>query len=629
MGIGQSYEFGPFLLEAQDRLLFREGERVPLTPKAFEILALLVEAQGGILTKEELLKRVWPDSFVEEGNLASNVSLLRKVLGETETSPYIETVPKRGYRFVAPLRAPPPEISASTAQRKSDDPRIGKPSPLSSHRPRVLLAVGVLLAVALGVLYYRRLQHNPAVQGKVMLAVLPFVNLTGDPTQEFVSDGLTEEMITQLGQLHRGGLGIIARTSAMAYKGTSKSISQIGRELGVEYVLEGSVRRWGDQVRISAQLIQTRDQTHVWAENFESDRRDILKLQSDVAQAIAQQISLQLTSEEKARVTSVSRVDPEVYELCLLGRYQWNKRTESAINKAIAYFQDAIRRNPNSAPAYAGLADSYAVLPYYSGASPSDAFRQAKTAAERALQLDETVVEAHVTLGLIAASGFDQATADREYNRAMELNPNYARTYHWYSFYLWNTDRHEQALTEIERARQLDPLSLIVLADEARLLCVSGQTDRAIELLQKAIQLDPTFAEAHRSLALAYLQKGQSAEAIAEARRGMELDPIGSQQATLGYVYARTGDKAQGLRILAELSTPGRKPPISPVYFSFIYAGLGQNDQAFACLEQAYRERSLLLEGLQSELIFDALRTDPRFVGLWHRVTQMRSNPGP
>ena len=634
MGLSQFYEFGPFRLEAQGRLLFRGGERVSLTPKAFEILALLVEAQGGILTKEELLRRVWPDSFVEEGNLASNVSLLRKVLGETETNPYIETVPKRGYRFVAPIRMPQLEISVPTARPGPTTPTLALPdSPIlrRSHRPRLLLAVGVLLGAAFAVsgLYYSRLHDNSAARRKVMLAVLPFVNLTGDPSQEFVSDGLTEEMISQLGQLHHGGLGIIARTSAMTYKGSSKSISQIGEELGVEYILEGSVRRWGDRVRISAQLIQARDQTHLWAENFESDRGDILKLQSDVAQAIAQQVSLTLTPEEKARVASVSRVDPEVYELSLLGRYEWNKRTETAINKAISYFQQAIRGDPNYAPAHAGLADAYAVLPYYSEASPSDAFREAKAAAEHALRLDERLAEAHTTLGLVEAAYFNRVEAEREYKRALELNPNYATVHHWYAFLLWATKRHDEALASMERARQLDPLSLIIHADEARLLCASGQPDRAISLLKQGIELDGNFAEAHRVLALAYLRKGQTLQAISEAQRGLELDPNDFQNSTLGYIYGVAGRQEEARKVLADLRKPGRRVPVAPVFLVYVYVGLDQMDLALASLEKAYRENFPPIHN-PSETILDAqFLSDPRFQDLLQRMAMNRSEKWP
>ncbi len=410
----------------------------------------------------------------------------------------------------------------------------------------------------------------------------------------------------------------------MTYKGTSKSVDQIGRELGVNYILEGSVRRWGDRVRISAQLIQTRDQTHIWAKNYETDVADILKLQSDVAQAVAQEISLTLTPEERTRVTTTARVDPQVYELCLRGRYEWNKRTEAALNQAISYFQQAIGRDPTYAPAYAGLADAYAILPYLSEASPSDTSPKARAAAEHALQLDETLAEAHTTLGLIEATNFNWAGAEREYKRGLELNPNYATLHHWYSFCLWNAKRQEEALAEMERARLLDPLSLAISTDQARMLSSANQPDRAVLLLQKVIELDPSFAEAHRILAITYVKEGQAPRAIAEARRGFELDPSDFEQATLGYVYAVARKPEQARKVLAELS---KRPAVSPVYLSFIYVGLGSNDQAFACLEKAYQERSLLVYALAGpEAMVDPIRSDPRFQDLLRRVTEPRGN---
>lgn len=458
-----------------------------------------------------------------------------------------------------------------------------------------------------------------------MLVVLPFVNLTGDASQEYVSDGLTEEMIAQLGELNHAGLGIIARTSAMSYKGTTKPVAEIGKELGVDYVLEGSVRRWGDRVRISAQLIKTRDQTHVWAQNYESDRQDILKLQSEVAQAIAEQINLVLTPQQKARAQTARRVDPQVYELYLLGRYEWNKRTESGLNQAITYFQQAISSDPNYAPAYAGMAQAYVLLPYYSGASANEAVSKAKSIAEQALRLDDTLVEAHATLGMVAVGRFHWPAAGVEYQRALQLNPNYATARQWYSFYLWITDRHDEALEELDHARQLDPLSLIINTDEGRVLCAAHQTDRAIGLLQKAINLDPNFADAHRALALAYIQKGQDSQAITEARRGVALDPNDYEQATLGYVYAVTGHQEQAREILAELSKTTSGRSVSPFYLSFIYAGLAEKDQAFARLEEANRNHSGLLALMPFEVIFDSLRSDPRFLDLWHRLSEAKT----
>ena len=624
------YEFGPFRIDPEERLLMRQGDPVSLTPKAFETLLILIRNPGRVVTKEDLMKTLWPDSFVEESNLSQNIFILRKALGETaQDARYITTVPGRGYRFAEKVTetATATDVPAVEASPASAKPLDGVASPATSpgESSPYLRTIGLVLAVVVvlapGYLIWRASHPRArAARGKVMLAVLPFVNLTGDAKQDYISDGLTEEMIAQLGELNQDGLGVIARTSAMAYKGTTRSVTQIGKELGVDYVLEGSVRRWGDRFRITAQLIQTPDQTHIWAENYERDRQDILKVQSEVAQAIAEQIAVTLTPQQKARVQTAPRVDPRVYELYLLGRYEWNKRTEAGLNQAIKRFEQAVSGDANYAPAFAGMAQAYALLPYYGGASANEATSKAKAAAEVALHLDDNLAEAHATLGIIEASQFNWPAAQREYKRALQLNPNYATARQWYSFLLWMTNQHDEALSEMDRARQLDPLSLIVNADEARLLCAAHQTDQAIELLQKGIKLDPNFAEAHRVLALAYAQQSKNSAAIEEARRGVELDPNDYERASMGYVYAVSGKQPEARKVLAELNKPTSGREVSPVYLSFIHVGLAENDQAFALLEKAYQDRSVLLPQVQLEVIFDALRSDPRLPDLWQRA---------
>ena len=606
------YGFGCFRLDPAGRVLFRGDQAIPLPPKAADTLLLLVENAGNVVEKEELLTHVWRDTCVEDGSLTRTIFILRKALeGGAPGQQYIATIPKRGYRFSVPVRL----VEDPTPGLESKPP---SPS-TSSHKARrtaLTLVIGALLAAFFFLTrWFPERSHEPT--GKRMIAVLPFQNLTGDPAQEFVADGLTEEMITQLGALNHEQLGVIARTSAMSYKGSRKSVDQIGRELGVNFVLEGSLRRWGDRVRISAQLIQTHDQTHLWAQNYETDAGDVLRLQSDVAESVAREISVTLTPGAR-RVASVARIDPQVHELCLRGRYEWNKRTGAGLKQAISYFQEAIRRDPTYAPAYAGMADAYAVLPYFSEASPNETFPKATVAAEHALQLDETLAEAHATLGLVEGTYLNLAAAERQYMRALELNPNYATAHHWYSFCLWTMNRQNDALNELERARRLDPLSLIIYADEARTLLAIHESDGAINLLKAAIHMDPTFAEAHRVLAVAYVQKAELSQAVAEARRGVELDPNDMQQATLGYVDGMADNTQQARTILAELTKPGRAHAVAPIYLSFINIGLGQNDQALKCLERAYKEGTLLGAG-GPEAMFDPLRSDPRFQDLIRR----------
>ena len=610
------YEFGRFRLDLAGPTLFRGDQAIPLPPKAADALLLLVQNAGTIVRKEDLLKKVWPDAFVEEGSLSRTIFILRKALEDGgDGQEYIATIPKRGYRFACPVR----QVEGTSQVAGSGDLTRG----VDRHKVRAI-ALTLAISTVLLAFYFsakRYFRHSDSRPGLRMIAVLPFQNLTGDPAQEFVVDGLTEEMITQLGGLNHEQLGVIARTSAMTYKGSTKSVDQIGHELGVNFILEGSVRRWGDRVRISAQLIQTRDQTHLWAQSYEVDAGNVLNLQSDVAQAVAKEISLTLTPVARVRVASAAHVDPQVHELCLRGRYEWNKRTKAGLNQAISYFEQAISRDPSYAPAYAGLAEAYAVLPYYSEGSPNDTFQKAQAAAEHALQLDETLTEAHTTLGLVEASHFNLVAAQREYKRALELNPNYATAHHWYSFCLWTMNRQKNALEELERARRLDPLSVIIYTDEARTLSAMHQPDDAISLLKAAIELDPNFAEAHRSLAVAYVQKGEISRAIAEARRGVELDPNDAELATLGYAYGLAGKTEQARTILADLTKPSRSLTVAPIYLSFVYIGLGQHDEALKYLERAYQEHSLLNAG-GPEAILDPLRSNPRFQDLMRRNTE-------
>ena len=612
------YEFGRFRLDAVGGMLFRDGERLALRPKVVEILTVLVESQGNTVTKEELLQKVWADAIVEEGTLTSHISVLRKALGEGEDgAQYIETIPKRGYRFVTPVRI----IENGMSQTLTAAPTRRQLPAWSSRWAKT--GVGVLVAIvvllSLGYLPAKHfLTRSERPSGRQMIAVLPFQNLTGDPAQGFVSDGLTEEMITRLAAINHDQLAVIARTSAMTYKDTSKPANQIGQELNVTYILEGSVRRWGDRARINVQLIDARNQTHVWARDYESNVQDILILQDNVARAVAHEISLTLKLPDQ--VASVSRVDPQVYELFLRGRYEWNKRTQAGLSTAISYFQQAADRDPTYAPALAGLAEAYAVLPYFSEVSADQAAAKARTAAELALRLDETLADAHAVLGFTDTMHLDLFGAEREYRRALDLNPNDATVHQWYSFVLWDLNRQSEALAELERARQLDPLSLVIITDEAAILCAAHQIDRAIGLLQKAVELDPNFADAHRTLAIAYSQKGLASQAISEASRGVALDPNVSEKVTLAYVYAASGKPGPARQLLAELA---HRSSISPVHLAFVYAGLGDNDQALAYLERAYRERSFMLTNITTQAMLDPLRPDPRFQDFHRRLTKL------
>ncbi len=628
------YEFGPFRLDAPERQLFRDGKPVELTPKAFDTLVALVENRGHLLTKDDLLKRVWPDTFVEEATLAKNVFTLRKALGSPPgEDEYIETVPTRGYRFVGQVREIADGSPALPPRKTRDSPstvsHTGEPIAVASRdRGRRRAIAGLLLAAALIVIAYLGRQQfwlhpNPPAR-RMMLAVLPFSNLTGDPTQDYFADGFSEEMITQLGNLEPGRLGVIARTSAMQFKNTQKLVDQIGRELGVDYLLEGSVRRTGDRVRISAQLIRVRDQTHLWAADYDRDDRDILALQTDVAKAIGRQIELKLTPGQLARFADKRQVNPECYDLYLKGRYYLSKRTEEGIEKAVEYFRQAIEKDPNYARAYAGLADSYSFLgdTTYGVRSPRETMPKAKAAAMKALELDETLAEAHTSLAAIQETfEWEWSSAEKEYKRAIELNPGYATAHHWYAVYLAQMGRLDESIAEMRRAEEDDPLSPIISENTGLMFYFARHYDQAIEQYRKAFELDPNLVIAHYDLGRAYARKGLYDEAIAEFQKAVKLS--GGQPlyvAGLASAYGVAGRKAQAIKIVKELKDRSKLEYVSPYEIALVYVSLGETNHAFEWLEKAYQERSSFKDELRAAPELDGLRSDPRFDDLLKRM---------
>ena len=630
-GINRLYEFGPFQVDQQKLQLWRHGSIVPLPAKAAEILLVLLARSGETVTKEELMQAVWPDSYVEESNLTQNIFLLRKALGETaQDGGTIITIPGKGYRLVAEVRvvgggeagpaakevpAPPEPVAIAAAER----PAAGR------LRWWWLLAPGlVVIALVAGLVWHRQEQaRRRAVPERVMLAVLPFENLTGDPAQEYFSDGMTEEMIAQLGELDPQHLGVIARTSVMHYKNGKPSLEQIGRELGVQYVLEGSVRRDADQVRITAQLIQMKDQSHLWSRRYDRELKSTLALQSEIAQQIAGEIQLALGRDRFALATEAPRrasTSYEAYDLYLRGRYFWNKRTADGFEQAIHYFQQAIAKDPGYAQAYAGLADCYVLMAAYSGVPPAEFVQQARAAAQKALQLDEGIAEAHTSLALITENyDWDWPLAEKEYRRAIELNPNYATAYQWYAEYLTWLGRFDEAARESERARELDPLSLIIAADNGMIFYYSRQYDRSITKLDAVLEMDPNFSRGHM-VRYAYVEKGQFAEALADVEKCRTQFGIVAYWSSMAYTLGRAGRAAEAQHALGELDGLNRTQPVSPDAFSWAYAGMGDKDKALFWLNRAYAQRSNAMTVLKVEPAYDFLRGDPRFQDLIHRV---------
>jgi TolB-like protein/Flp pilus assembly protein TadD len=480
------------------------------------------------------------------------------------------------------------------------------------------LLAATLITAAIAGIAASRMHWRPGATTTppIKLAVLPFENLSGDPDQDYLSDGLTDEIITELGRLRSPRLGVIARTSVMRYRHTDKSIDSIGAELGVDYILEGSLRTSTSRVRITAQLIRVKDQIHIWADSYDRELRDVLSVQNEVAHRVAEKIPLHLTSAEQARLEVARTTDPEAYEAYLRGRYFWSKRTVDGLRRGIDYFERAIARDPRYALAYVGVADSYALLAQYGWIPAKEGFPLATAAATKALEIEGDLGEAHASQGYVKCHyDWDRPGAEREFKRAVELNPGYATAHQWYAEYLTATGRHDAALDQILQAREIDPLSLVVQMNVGRLLYYARQYDRAVAELGKAVELDPDFAWAHVFLALTLGQKGMYTEATVEARKAMP-----HARTILVRLDALTGHRAEALKGLEELENAPEKNYNEPYFFAAIYAGLGDKEQALNKLEQAYRDRVPLLMFIGVDPWFDVLRPDPRFQDLVRRV---------
>jgi serine/threonine protein kinase/tetratricopeptide (TPR) repeat protein len=512
-------------------------------------------------------------------------------------------------------------------KRDTDSARVGAVSVDAATRAQpwwrrktALGAGGLVLAALLTLVTWFTLFR---AQGEAIdsVAVLPFVNVSADPNTEYLSDGITESLINSLSRLPN--LRVISRNSAFRYKGRDRDPRAAARELGVHAVLTGRVVQRGDSVSVSAELVDTRDDRQLWGEQYNRKLADILAVQEDISREISEKLRLRLTGEEKARMAKRSTESTEAYQLYLKGRYYWNKRTEEGLHRAIEYFSEATERDRNYALAHAGLADSYILLGEFGLLPAREAYAKAREAATKALELDETLAEAHNALAILKGDyDWDWPGAEREFRRAIELNPGYATAHQWYGEMLSELGRHEEALAEIKRARQLDPLSLIINAAIGKTLLYAGREDLAIEQLRKTLEIDPNFAHAHQFLGYAYVRKGEFAEAIAEFQRAIALSPNFTQyQAGLGHAYARAGKSGEARNLLYELKELSKRRYVSWCDFAAIYAGLGEKDQAFACLEKAYEQRDtkLVTRGNLNPLL-DPLRSDPRFADLLRRI---------
>jgi serine/threonine-protein kinase len=513
-------------------------------------------------------------------------------------------------RDTAPELVPEGDHVATVRVASSAEYIVGE---IKSHK-RAAIAIVILLAAAAAT-YFAMSSKARSIDS---IAVLPFANLSGDPNADYLSDGLAESLINNLSQSQN--LKVMSRNSAFKYKGQEANAKSVGRELGVHGVVTGRISQRGDNISINIELIDTRDDTQVWGEQYNRPMSDLPTLQEEIARQVSEKLQHRLSGEAERRVSRRYTDNAEAYQLYLKGRFYWNKRTEEGLTKATAYFNEALEKDPTYALACTGLADCYALLYEYSPDHPKDLYAKAKAAAERAIALDDSLAEAHTSLAAAYEYEWNWSQAEAQYARAIELNPNYDTAHHWYSAYLISRKRFDEAIRESRRALELDPLSLIINTALGRALHCAGQHDRAIEQLRKTLELDPNFAEAHFQLGLAYEGRGSYDEAIQAFERFKELSGDESAKAWVARVYAESGKRSQAIKILGELTAKSKSGEPSPYPIATIYAALGDKDRAFEWLGKVYEQRSYYVVFLNSDPGLANLRGDQRFTELLRKI---------
>jgi TolB-like protein/DNA-binding winged helix-turn-helix (wHTH) protein/Flp pilus assembly protein TadD len=627
--------FGPYTADLRSGELYNSGIKLKLRDQSFQVLIMLLEHPGEVVTREQLRQRLWPDdTFVDfDHGLNAAVERLRRCLSDSASTPaFIETLPRRGYRFIGQLDPEPlPQIpKASEKEVRLEIPaQSSKPAPTHSRRAisrrTVFLISALAFATTLLFFFAARGRRSRTVSAQpphqTMLAVLPFENLSGDPNEDYFSDGLTEELITQLGSLSPDQLGVIARTTSMAYKRTSKSAQQIAAELGVDYILESSVRRDGNQMRITVQLIRARGQVHVWAQSYDREIRNSIALQEEVAKAVAEQIKIKLSPAYSGGPSSPRSVDPQANEAYLRGLYFQNQFTVVGYGKAITYFQQAIDLDPNFAGAYSGLAECYHFLVVTDSLSTADGESKALDAARKAVALGENLAESHSALAGVKMGLYDWAGSEVEYKRAIELNPSYSIEHRTYAALLVALGRHDEAWEQINQAMRTDPLSLPNNAEVVRTLYYARDYNHAIEQAHKGLQLDPDYYRIHFWLARVYAQKGMHPEAVVEGEKVLQAMPDSTVGLTeLAYSLASNGRQADARTLLQRLQEKSKQAFVPAYNFAIIHIALNQKDQALQDLQKAYDEKDWALMVLAVEPRLDPLRSDPRFKTLLRKI---------
>ncbi len=624
------FRFGAFEFHVQSRELRKHGLRMKLAGQPISVLALLLEHSGEVVSREDLQARLWPaGTYVDfEHSVNAAIKRLRQALCDSADSPrFIETHARSGYRFIAPLSEHIDDLAEPAGQKPPEEPQpvaeVKKTARWSQFLtfPRVM--AGVLLAIAtvgfIIALRERRPTHTGSGQIR-SLVVLPLANLSGDPDEEYFVEGMADALRQHLEVI--SALRVVSRTSSMYYRGSSKPLPEIARQLNADAVVEGSVLRSGNRVRINVELIQTASDTHVWGGSYDRDLKDIFVLQSEVAQKIADEIRANLSLPDRARLARRHTANPDAYLAYSKGRFFWNRRTEVDLKKAIGYFQQAIEKDPNYALAYDGLADCWLPLGWYAYMAPSETFPYAKAAVTKALALDDSLAEAHTSLAFVTLYyERDWAGAEREFRRGIELNPNYANGHHWYAEFLSLEGRHAEAIAESERARELDPLSNIINTWVGSRYFFARQYDKAIEQYRNAMEMDPGFVPVHLVLGEALEQKHMYQEAITELEKAVSLSggsPV--YVASLAHAYGVAGRRGQARKLFDELSNLSKTRFVSSYDLALASLGIGETDRTFALLSRAVEERSPRVAFLGVDPRFDGLRSDARFKELMIRI---------
>jgi TolB-like protein/DNA-binding winged helix-turn-helix (wHTH) protein/Tfp pilus assembly protein PilF len=630
-GAGQSRQetirFGEFELDLSCQTLLHGGVRAKLQKQPFQVLELLVQRAPEIVSREEIRRHVWGDTVHIDATQSINFCIrqIRLALGDTSAAPrFIETLPRQGYRFIAPLQVIAPLQGGPVNAGMQDQQKRAEES-LVRGKPRIARTLMALACAAIAVapawfLGKHITFHAAAGKESDMdsIAVLPLTDLARDRGDEIFADGMTEELITELAKL--GSFRVISRTSVMRYKRTDRPLTQIGRELNVNAVVEGTVRRLGDRVRITVQLVRTSPERHVWADAYEGNIRDVLSVQRDVARDIGSKVQAKLAG-PLARPDTIKRLDPEAYEAYLRGRYFLARRNAESMKKALQYFQQAVQRDPQYAQAYAGLANIYLHLGTYELLPPEESFLKAKEFAGKALLLDNALAEAYVArAGAASFWEFDWAAAERDFERAIALDPNSAFAHHLYGEHFINIGKAERALSELKRARNLDPLSLPINSTLGRMYRDARRYSEAIEQCKKALELDPNFSMGHWCLGQAYVAQREYLAAIPELERANALGTTPLLFSDLGYAYASAGRTAEARAIVNALQQKTQSAYTPPYLIAKIYGALGEKDEAFKWLERAYNERDAHITYLALDPELDTLRSDPRFAILLERL---------